>query len=237
MYLLRPKGASPSSHAIDAGAFTLVELLVVVAVIAILAALLLPALNRAKQKAYTTVCRSNLHQLGVALANYVQDAKAYPIWAVNHKDVPGPGFPRWWYQQLEPCSGATWPYSDYAGQMVPLKSALYVCPGYAQLMRQIRGTVANNPTNTPAIGSYGYNNLGLSTDPYNTLGLGGNLAVANPVYSYQYRATGENEVVNPASMLAIGDTSFGMVTDPGSGATGTPQLFIGGNADLSVAVH
>ena len=59
-------------------AFTLIELLVVIAVIAILAALLLPVLNRAQEKGRTAVCRSNLHQYGLALQMYVEDFKVYP---------------------------------------------------------------------------------------------------------------------------------------------------------------
>src|SRR5579863_5199187 len=69
----------------DQNGFTLIELLVVVAIIAILAGMLMPVLARAKARALLSQCISNQHQIGIALAMYVDDQAdyypAYEDWA------------------------------------------------------------------------------------------------------------------------------------------------------------
>ena len=183
----------------DSRAFTLLELLVVIVIITVLAALFLPAFATAKQRARTTSCASNLGQLGKALALYAADFHAYPgtrggpvhPWdpGISHH---GPTNISWilWNERLQP--------------YVQNSSAVFRCPAH---------TPSFHPAGFWTNFSYAYNAYGSGLhDPSLNLGLGraafpDNLETDSPMLEIK-----DSAVCAPADMVAIID-----LTDRGSG--------------------
>ncbi len=167
--------------------FTLVELLTVIAIVAALAALLLPALSKAKAQAQSAVCKNHLNQIGKAMTMYVSDYNIYP-------PRGGPVDP--WENELIAYEPLNWTNTSWH------------CPNYVTE----GGLIAWEPPppgggRTKVWSSYSYNASGM--DGY---GLGGNgtlrtkgfpLGLANMQWDSMVH---DHLVVAPSQMYAVADT-------------------------------
>jgi len=112
-------------------AFTLVELLVVIAVIAILASLLLPALTHAHAKAHSTQCISNLRQWGLAFRQYSDDNKdCLPRRGQGIQPLAQIDRPEDWFNSLPPYLNSQSYQQLFAAnqKLKPRSSTVFVCP-------------------------------------------------------------------------------------------------------------
>jgi len=183
------KTGSPSAWRgrLIAGGFTLIELLVVVAIIAILAALLFPALYRAKSESQATSCSNNVRQLAIALRLHVIDHQFYPVYNVDPLTSLENVF---WHTSLFPYTSSKW------------TDPLYSCPNY-------KGMTINGNDDAVPMGSYGYNANGTKFTP-SDFGLGGTLSKVGletelTDFEGAWLRITDSQIRQPHDMIAIGD--------------------------------
>jgi prepilin-type N-terminal cleavage/methylation domain-containing protein/prepilin-type processing-associated H-X9-DG protein len=146
--------------------FTLVEVLVVIAVIGVLVVLLLPAVQAARESARRAACQNNLRQIGVALHAYHDAHKQLPVGCVE-KRIPSTkpnGRQLAWSAAVLPNleESSLWSQIDFgspydgaanAGAAATVLS-VYLCPSTVRLARGREGVIVSNPALSGTSGQY-----------------------------------------------------------------------------------
>jgi prepilin-type N-terminal cleavage/methylation domain-containing protein len=129
-------------------AFTLIELLVVIAIIALLLAIIVPALRLAKEAARTLVCKSNLKQMSLAFSMYAQENKGMMFDLAYGSD--------YWFRKISPMLGDMYfkdnPTRDKSGVM-----QIAICPSTTVSTGPQNGTFDKTWSFENGVGSYGIN--------------------------------------------------------------------------------